>query len=687
MNAASDRIRRLGWFRPSELLLLALAVAFLFWVAADLQPGATGLNGRYAVAPERIIDDSDLNLRGMLSRELRAHCIGREDAQGTLMRASPSCRDELSKLQERQTRALRLNRELGQVLALWAAALWLSLALSRMRPALPLRALALSGLWWLTARQTGIAPSHTLQAVLILPLALALIDTVLRIAMRRPMPALPHATAARPWHAAAWVMFTGLGLIWLTDYAARGYPANAFLGLYQAQSMFLAYVVLASMAMFAVPILTTAMAAFSMLDRLSPLRTIALLSLGVAAVAFAAVALAPEPGGGDAQRVASDASRAALGIEALPQPALLMTICVLALLVGAAAWWFGTADRSTQGSGLMRWLSGASGAGLLLAILAIPAIALPIRQFIGGSSAAGEAARWVFWWIAAWLIYRWVERPHLLTANVGAYLARFAWLGVAVAVLATTMAVLIRDFGQTTAALLALSVPCCVVLAAAIGGVWRRRSGATTGAARAGLQAMQDLTVVLVLILSSSALYLLAEQLGAGQSHVAERLEAIASPFSAERDFLAELRWLGDAGGWFGFDVGSTPWCGWVGSLGGVCRGVPMQIQSDYVFNGLGAIYGYPAAFLMVAAMLFWCFQLARAPDGATDRVYSARIFRAWLLTWMAISLATQALVTILGSQGLALMTGIPLPLFSYGSAGLISAAALCGLAMNDWEE
>jgi cell division protein FtsW (lipid II flippase) len=558
-----------------------------------------------------------------------------------------------------------------------------------MRPALALRALLLSGLWWLTARQTGIAPGPSLQVVLVLPLVLTLADTVARIAIRQPLPTLPHATAARPWHLAAWVLFTGLGLIWLTDYAARGYAANAFFGLYQARSLFLAHVALASAAMFAVPILSTAMRVFAALERLPPLRTLALLlgCVGMAALTLVMSAETPEPFNALWQRIAGDTESTRTGLRLLLQPRWLFAIAGAALLAAAATWRLGRADRTPQAPNRLRWLLSVQGSGMLLAILAIPAAALPIRLISNGSSAAGEVARWVFWWIAAWLIYRWVERPHLLSAKAGDYLRQSGWLALAVATLAATMTVLIRDFGQTTAALLALSVPCCVVLAAVVGGLWRRRARASSGAGRAGLQAIQDLAVVAIMIASSCALYLVVEQLGMGHSHVAERLEAIASPFSAERDFLAELRWVGNAGGWFGFDVGSTPWCGWIGSMGGLCRGVPMQIQSDYVFNGLGAMYGYPAAFLLVGAMLFWCFQLARLPDGAAERVYSTRVFRAWLLTWMAISLAMQALVTILGSQGIALMTGIPLPLFSYGSAGLLSAAMLCGLAMNDWEE
>jgi cell division protein FtsW (lipid II flippase) len=582
-------------------------------------------------------------------------------------------------------------------LALLAATAWLTLLLSRARFNLLVRLAVVGGLWAGAAQLGGLVVAESsaprLWQMLLAPAGLVLLDGLYRRWRHLPAFLPPRATASWPWLLPGWVLLTGYGLIWLTDYSARAHPKNAFLVVDQASYLWQAYVALTLSATLAPWLLQRVMALLQWVQMrrlgdvfalLFVLPTLGLLLLKTL-IANSTLPLT------DATKLLAklpliDAEQAGKLANSLmhgwPQWWLL-AVGLLILLITSGAW---GARQQRLNAGF--WLK-QEGSGSLVLLLLLPLAALTMLTSGARDSGAGEMTRWVFWWLLAWQLYRWVERPDMLRLEIRAkqYLFQLFWLLVTLFVLFFTMFGVVKDSGQTLAFLLSTAVPGVLV-----GGILASRILALEPRTRQWMNTrlgwlLCQVTVLTVLVGIVFVLYWLAAWMGGDKPRVAERLEALINPFGASQEFLAELRWGAQAGGWGGFGVGHVPWCGWQGSIGGGCGGMPNQTQSDYVFNGLGAVYGYGYAFLLVAAMLYWMFRIARLPAFVAGRTHAAQVFRSWLLLLVALSMATQTLVTIAGSLGMALLTGITLPLFSYGVAGLVLLAMLLGLGMNVWEE
>lgn len=167
---------------------------------------------------------------------------------------------------------------------------------------------------------------------------------------------------------------------------------------------------------------------------------------------------------------------------------------------------------------------------------------------------------------------------------------------------------------------------------------------------------------------------------------IAERLESAATPFLASNDQIAHILWFQDAvlrQGWTGFGLGAAPWCG---DLSGVCRGVPVQIQSDYLFTALVGVFGV-GSWALVWLMVLWLWRLARAHSAATTgQVDGDRPAVAWLgwltLGWAGLTLV-QLAITVAGNQAWLPLTGITFPFLSYGAWSLLGHAHWVGLALN----
>ncbi|MFM8332597.1 MAG: FtsW/RodA/SpoVE family cell cycle protein, partial [Candidatus Methylumidiphilus sp.] len=167
---------------------------------------------------------------------------------------------------------------------------------------------------------------------------------------------------------------------------------------------------------------------------------------------------------------------------------------------------------------------------------------------------------------------------------------------------------------------------------------------------------------------------------------IAERLESAQNPFSASNDQMAKVLWFqeaaADSGG---FGLGQVPWCGEL--VVATCRGVPPQIQSDYVYTALMGVFGPAGALALLAVLAVWLWRLARYHLAATSgRVDSADVGQAWL-SWMALCWAgltlTQTAVTVAGNLSWLPLTGITFPFLSYGAWSLLGNALFLGLALN----
>jgi cell division protein FtsW (lipid II flippase) len=179
----------------------------------------------------------------------------------------------------------------------------------------------------------------------------------------------------------------------------------------------------------------------------------------------------------------------------------------------------------------------------------------------------------------------------------------------------------------------------------------------------------------------SFALFRYGGRLG---TRIRERLESAENPFLAGNDQMAHVLWFQEAAreaGGFGF--GAVPWCG---ELTGACRGVPPQIQSDYLFTALVGVFG-PWAWAWLALFILWLWRLARSHPAATSgRVEADDLGQAWLswttLCWVALTL-TQLAITVAGNQGWLPLTGITFPFLSFGSWSLLANGLFLGLALN----
>ncbi len=171
----------------------------------------------------------------------------------------------------------------------------------------------------------------------------------------------------------------------------------------------------------------------------------------------------------------------------------------------------------------------------------------------------------------------------------------------------------------------------------------------------------------------------------------AARELARRTPEKAASSNYLQTRWLLDAATPpdsrepQGFGLGKVPFCGaraWLGR--GPCTltsGAPIQLPSDFPVVGLMATWGLWPTAALVGLLLLWLRLLARAADVpySTDPVDR---LRAWLVALLALSLGIQALLSVAGALGWALLTGITLPMLGYGKTSLVVVALTAGLAL-----
>lgn len=145
-------------------------------------------------------------------------------------------------------RAVWLHQHAGQVLMLVGIGGWLALWLGRWRQCVSVRLPAIAALWggvgYVIAAWSGRGLTQSVVAGLWLALVLAgLVGTLLALRRSRQQSAGQSQTAkltAVPWIYPGWVLFGGLGCLWLIDFAARGYLKMQFYGISSVDAWFFA---------------------------------------------------------------------------------------------------------------------------------------------------------------------------------------------------------------------------------------------------------------------------------------------------------------------------------------------------------------------------------------------------------------------------------------------------------------
>lgn len=678
-------------FHRGELALLVLMLIVLWWFARGLVPGAEGLAGRYT-QPLQTIEATQVpgywKACAKQKKSASAPVIPGPNAMPSAEAVTTGhCISMRAAFASEQEQTRNINLHAFKFLAGLGLLGWVSLLIARWRAALLLRLALCAGLWTALGVWLKVMPAQVV--IWIATPVLGFLITEFALWKQRGQRAWqsPVSVSAGPWLYPAWVLLTGMGLIWLLDVSARGDPKDMFQGLNQARALWVAYYAFALMAVLAPWLLQVVMHLFERVQRIPIGWVLTASLLSTASCLFLALQV---------PHIAL-LKKAAKRNAWLRWPEQHVTLTMLLLMVSIlAAVWIALLLWRRPVSGWAAWcadrLQEPRWSALSL-VLAIIGVAVAARVAGANEAGAGEIVRLVAWWVVAWFCYRGVERVHKREHDRAQYITQILEFGVAVLAWCGALFLIVSDQGQTMAAFFSALVPSTLIAMMLLFGHWTTRRGVmvdATGLPRRGFQQAA------VLVLSSGVVFAIYAALvpammhtGWLGAHVAERFEAMSAPYASAQDFLALLRWFADAGGWAGYGVGQVPWCGWLASLDGGCArtGVPSEIESDYAFNGLGAVYGYPMALLLVALTVAWLFRLARLPDGQAQRAQSAMAYRSWLLTWMALSLTVQAIMTVMGSTGLTLMTGITLPLLSFGATGLYVVAGMAGLAMNRWED
>ena len=180
---------------------------------------------------------------------------------------------------------------------------------------------------------------------------------------------------------------------------------------------------------------------------------------------------------------------------------------------------------------------------------------------------------------------------------------------------------------------------------------------------------------------------------GSQHSTTAGRLESMAAPLMANNDQMALIGWFRQHTPLLGYGVGKVPWCGQ--AVSGACHGVPLQIQSDYIFTGLWGLFGPAMTWAFAGAMLIWLYLLARSHPGATEgkpamialpsgnNTWDDQAFLSWIgVVWLALT-ACQLGVTVAGNLRILPLTGVTYPFMSYGKWSLCANALFLGLCLN----
>jgi len=180
--------------------------------------------------------------------------------------------------------------------------------------------------------------------------------------------------------------------------------------------------------------------------------------------------------------------------------------------------------------------------------------------------------------------------------------------------------------------------------------------------------------------------------LGHYHATTASRLESVYLPLASANDQIGVITWFREATPLWGHGIGNTPWCGHAAA--DVCRGVPLQIQSDYTFTALWGLFGQPLASFFAVLSLYWLYHVIQRHGRVTSGIPSAirhdrgyrvdtQAFLSWVcITWLILTVC-QVAVTVAGNLRVLPLTGITYPFISFGATSLWLNVIFLGLAMS----
>ena len=155
--------------------------------------------------------------------------------------------------------------------------------------------------------------------------------------------------------------------------------------------------------------------------------------------------------------------------------------------------------------------------------------------------------------------------------------------------------------------------------------------------------------------------------------HINERFNELISPFHFGSGDLGKLIWWRKSSGLSGYPLAELPWFGFFHDRASQLVVVPKEIPSDYTASHIVAQFGYfvGGLFLAIFLIYLWSLHQKSARSLATASTPAERFF-GWFLVVGTATLLVQAILTIAGNGCLFALSGVTLPLVSYGKYSLL---------------
>ncbi|MFQ6039444.1 MAG: FtsW/RodA/SpoVE family cell cycle protein, partial [Candidatus Poribacteria bacterium] len=151
---------------------------------------------------------------------------------------------------------------------------------------------------------------------------------------------------------------------------------------------------------------------------------------------------------------------------------------------------------------------------------------------------------------------------------------------------------------------------------------------------------------------------------------IAERLQIWENPWGAYKGLqLAKSLWLIRDSGWLG---GGFSW--------NDLSILPPAFHTDFIFTVIVATFGFAGAVLIFVCYLLIAYAGLKIVASSFDNSISTGIKRSMLIGGIVFAISFQAFVIIAGNIGVLPLTGITLPLLSYGGSSLLATFILIGL-------
>lgn len=151
---------------------------------------------------------------------------------------------------------------------------------------------------------------------------------------------------------------------------------------------------------------------------------------------------------------------------------------------------------------------------------------------------------------------------------------------------------------------------------------------------------------------------------------ITERLQIWENPWGSDKGLqLAKSLWLIRDSGWLGSGFNWNDL-----SL------LPPAFHTDFIFTVIVATFGFAGAIFTLTCYLLIAYAGLKIVASSFDNSISTGIKRSMLIGGIVFAIGFQAFVIIAGNVGILPLTGITLPLLSYGGSSLLATFILIGL-------